>query len=225
MAQANTAPKRVSISKANAQMVIILAVASFVTIFCLVASKAVLSQNTYNARLIREKEKARDQLRDNLKAFDSLVSAYKEFDGASTNVIGGSRDGQGENDGSNSKIILNALPSSYDFPALTSSLEKILVNQSFKVSGITGVDDQLNQQTNIISPKPVPVPMPFSFSVSDATYDSVKQLITKLESSTRPIQMDSIVLTGDSSKMTLTVGAHTYYQPGKAVSITKKVVK
>jgi hypothetical protein len=25
--------------------------------------------------------------------------------------------------------------------------------------------------------------------------------------------------------MTLTVGAHTYYQPGKAVSITKKVVK
>ena len=67
--------------------------------------------------------------------------------------------------------------------------------------------------------------MPFSFTVSNANYTSVSQLITKLQQSTRPIQIDSFDLTGGSSNMTLTVNAHTYYQPAKSVSITKKVIK
>jgi hypothetical protein len=217
--------KRLAISKANAQIVGVVAAASFVTIFCLFAIKAAYSQNRYQSKVTTAKEKAHNQLVANIKAFDSLQSAYKGFDGASNNVIGGLKDGTGDNDGANSKIILDALPSSYDFPALTSSIEKILNDRGLKVTSIAGTDDQLNQQANVSSPSPQAVSMPFSFTVSNANYTSVGQLITALEQSIRPIQIDSITLSGGASNMSLTVNAHTYYQPSKDVSITKKVIK
>ena len=76
--------------------------------------------------LAKAKEKAHQQLDKNLKAFDSLVVSYKSFEGKSTNVIGGNASGTGDNDGKNSKIILDALPSSSDFPALTSSIWHVM---------------------------------------------------------------------------------------------------
>lgn len=221
--QAST--KRLAISKANAQMVGVVAAASFISVFCLVASQAVFSQNRYQARLIVAKEKAHKQLQQNQKAFSDLKRSYNIFNSLPTNVIGGSINGAGDNDGPNSKIILDALPDSYDFPALTSSLEKILSDNNLKVSNINGTDDQLNQQNNTSSPNPEPVSMSFSFTVTDANYASINQLFTKLQQSIRPIQLDSVDLSGGTTSMTATVNAHTFYQPTTSVSITKKVVK
>ena len=217
--------KRVAIDKANAQMVIIVAVASFVTIFSLVAAKAAFGTNRYQAKVTTEKEKAKHQLDVNIKSFDSLATAYRAFDNTSTNVISGNSNGTGDNDGPNSKIILDALPSSYDFPALTSSIEKILNDQSMKITSITGTDDQVSQQTNTSSPTPQPVAMAFTFSVGSANYDGINKLIARLEHSVRPIQIDNLTISGGGNNMSLTVNAHTYYQPAKNLTITKKVVK
>lgn len=217
--------KRVAISKANAQMVAVVSVAAFVTIFCLFASKAILSQTKYQARVITAKTKAHKQLEENIDTYSQLASSYKKFDAASTNIIGGTKSGTGQNDGPNSKIVLDALPSNYDFPALTSSLEKILSDSGLKVTSITGTDDELNQQKNGATPTPEPINMPFAFTISGANYNSVGQLISRLQQSIRPIQIDSMDLSGGINNMTLTVNAHTYYQPAKTVSITKQVVK
>ena len=218
--------KRVAISKANAQMVIIVGVASALAVFCLVASHAVFSQNTYRARVISAKSVAKKQLQANIKTFSQLQTSYKKFDDAPVNKLGGnSADLNAENGGSNSKLILDSLPSTYDFPALASSLEKILVDSKLKVGGITGTDDQLAQQANVSSISPKPVAMPFSFSIAEADYNSVQALITKLQSSIRPIQIDSMSLNGSADKMQVQISAHTYYQPGKSVNITQKAVK
>jgi uncharacterized protein YpmS len=223
--QVNTVTKRMAINKANAQIVGVVAAATFVTIFCLFAAKAAFSQNRYQARVTTAKEKAHQQLLSNIKAFKDLEVSYKAFDNTSTNVIGGNSQGTGDNDGPNSRIVLDSLPSSYDFPALTSSLEKVLSAQSLKIASITGTDDQLNQQTNESSSDPQPVPIPFAFSVTNANYSSVTKLMAKLQQSIRPIQIDTINLTGGASNMTLTVNAHTYYQPSKSLNIKTKVVK
>jgi hypothetical protein len=217
--------KRIAISKANAQMVGIVAAAAFVTIFCLVASNAVFSQNRYQARVISAKEKAHKQLQANLQTFGDLQTAYKAFDGASTNVIGGNPAGNGPNDGPNSQIILDALPPTYDFPALASSIEKVVSGNGLTITSISGTDDQLNQQNNTSSPSPQPVSIPFSFTVSNASYASVGQLMTKLQQSIRPISVDTIDMSGSDSDMTATITAHTYFEPAKSVSITKKVIK
>jgi hypothetical protein len=133
--------------------------------------------------------------------------------------------GTGDRDGSNSKIILDALPDGYDFPALTSSIEKILGDTGVKVSNITGTDDQINQSANVSSPTPQAISIPFSFTVSDANYASATQLITRLGQSIRPIQIDTLEITGGADKMTVTVSAHTYYQPATNLKITKQGVK
>jgi hypothetical protein len=199
--------------------------AAFITVFCLVASKAVLSSNIYLSRVIKAKNVANRQLNDNLKSFDSLQQSYKAFDKADVNVINGKRDGNGDNDGSNSKIVLDALPSSYDFPALTSSIEKMMNDRSLKVSSITGTDDQVNQQGNISSAKPVSVSMPFTFTVDNANYDAVKKLVDALDHSIRPMVVDTFEISGGGDKITVTVNAHTYFQPAKNLNITKQVVK
>jgi len=217
--------RRLAISKANAQMVGIVAIASFVTVFCLVASKAVFSQNQYQSKVITAKTVAKKQLQTNIANFNTLVSHYDQFNSTNPNIIGGNINGSGDNDGDNSKIILDSLPSVYDFPALTSSVEKILTDRGFNVSSITGTDDQINQQNNTSSVSPQVVPMPFTFTVTNANYSSVSQLVTALQNSVRPIQIDSMTLSGGASNMTVTVNAHTYYQPGKSVSVTKKAIK
>jgi len=224
MAALEISTKRLAISKANAQMVIIVAVASFVTVFCLVACKTVFSQNQYLMRVTKQKEAARHQLQQNIAAFDNLVLAYQKFDNQPTNVIGGSRNGSGDNDGSNSKIILDALPSTYDFPALASSLEKIFDDRHIKVGSISGTDDP-TQQSNVASPTPSAVAIPFSVSVSGVSYDTVQQLVNALQTSIRPMQIDTLDLSGSNSDMSASITAHTYYQPIKTVNISTKVVK
>jgi hypothetical protein len=225
MAKSGTATKRVAISKANAQMVAIVGIASFVTIFSLVASQALFSNNQYRSKVTKAKDVANKQLIKNTESFNDLVKSYEKFDSKDPNVIGGAKGGTADNDGNNAKIVLDSLPSSYDFPALTSSLEKILTDSGLKISSITGIDDQVNQETNQSSAAPKVVPMPFTFTVDNASYQAVQDLVKKLERSVRPIQIDSLDISGGSSDMTLTVNAHTYYQPGKSVNITKQVIK
>lgn len=225
MAKPVISTKRVAISKANAQMVGIVGGAVFLSIFCLFAAKSVFSQNQYQAKVTSAKDKAHRQLVKNIAAYETLQGSYEKFDNESTNIIGGSRNGNGSNDGTNSKIVLNALPSTYDFPALASSLEKILKDNNVKISGITGTDDQVAQQGNISSPTPTAVEMPFTFSVDNANYESINKLVTALQRSTRPIVVDKIAISGGGSNMSLTVNAHTYYQPSKTLNIQEKVQK
>ena len=115
--------KRLQISKANATIVAVVSVAAFVTTFSLVAGQALLSKRSHQARVIFEKETARNQLLSNITASESLITAYQEFISRPENVIGGDPAGSGERDGDNARLILDALPSKYDFHSLDTSIE------------------------------------------------------------------------------------------------------
>jgi hypothetical protein len=231
MAAKETSIKYLAISKANTQMVAIIAAASFITIFCLVASKTVFSQISYQARVISASDKANSQLKSNITAFNSLLQSYENFVAPTTNIIGGSVQGSAGNSGDNAKIILDALPSSYDYPALLTSTEKTLTNEGFVITGISGTDQEVAEQGNQSSTDPTPVPMPFAFTVDKTNYNAVAELFDTLQSSIRPIQIDSIDVnystgaTGQGGDMKMTVAAHSYYQPGISLSITQKEVQ
>lgn len=225
MADLEISTKRFAISKANAQMVTVTAVAAFVTVFCLVASHALWSQDAYQNRVIKAQDAAHAQLQTNLQAVTQLVSQYENFVNTPTNVIGGSSTGTGHNSGDNATIVLDALPSDYDFPALTSSVESILNNLNLTISSINGTDDEVAQEANTGSNSPQAVPMAFTFSVTNANYTVVQQLITDLQLSIRPIQIDTLSLSGDSDKLTVAINAHTYYQPAIKLTTTTETVK
>jgi len=71
--------KRALISKANSTIVVSTAVATFLVIFCAVASKTLISQASYKNRVIAAKKKALSTLQSDLNARNSLVSSYKSF--------------------------------------------------------------------------------------------------------------------------------------------------
>ena len=224
MAKFVISTKRLQIDKANASTAIAVAIAAFITVFALIAGRALLNQRSYQSRVITEREKAAKQLKANIKSVDTLVIAYKEFNGRPQNLLGGNTVGTGDRDGDNAKVILNALPSKYDFPALASSLEKLLIERNYKVNGITGTDDELAQAGNTESPTPTPVEIPFTVSVS-GNYESIQELIGVTERSIRPIEIKKLNMTGRDNGIQLTFSAITYYQPAKNLSITKKEIR
>ncbi len=214
--------KRLQIDKANASMVGILAVSAFIAVFSLVACKALLGQRSYQSRVIAEKKKALTQLKSNNEAAVQLVSAYKTFLSAPENIIGGIPTGSADRDGDNAKIVLDALPSKYDYPALITSIEKVLTARNYSIESIVGVDDEINQEQTkdtVIQP----VAMPFDVKIP-GNLDTAQGVLDVLQLSIRPMELLKVELGGDDAKLTILVSANSYYQPQKTIKITKKVV-
>lgn len=215
--------KRLQIDKANVRTVIAISVAVFVVVFCAVAVKSLISRQLYQQEVISSRVKAHEQLKENLVAAEELTKSYKKFVAESPNVLEGNPFGVGERDGDNAKIVLDALPSVYDFPALNSSLEKIVVKQNLKLQSVTGVDDEVNQ-VGQQSGSPEVVEMPFTLSVN-GSYQDINNLVLQFEKSIRPFKMSRLVFSsGNNGTVDVTMDAKSYYQPAKSIEVKKQVV-
>lgn len=216
--------KRTLIEKSNATVVATTSVACFIVIFCAVASISLFGQFVYQNRVIGANRAALDQLKSDIQSTKSLVTAYDAFISTPANSIGGNPNGSGPQDGNNAKIILDALPSKYDYPALVTSLENILTSQSVKIQSITGTDDAANQAANQTSSAPTPQPMPFQVVVT-GDYGAIQKVVNAFEHSIRPFQIQTMELSGDQSQLTLTINAQTFWQPAKNLDIRTKAVE
>ncbi len=224
MAKQHLSTKRALLDKANSSMVIFVSVAAFVVVFSLVATKSLISQAQYQNRVIDAKKEARNQLTDDIEEVKKLQPSYNAFVGTLTNIIGGTSAGNGPQDGDNAKIILDALPSRYDFPALTANLDRLVGLQGASLTSISGTDDEVAQSSNTQSGDPEPVPMPFNLTVT-SDYGHIQQTVDAFERSIRPIKLQTISITGDQGNLTMNIGAETYYQPAKIFKVGEKVVK
>jgi Tfp pilus assembly protein PilO len=211
----NTSQKRVLIEKANRTMFAVLAGASALLVFSLITSNGLLGVARHRSEVISEKNKAADQLKENDKAVGELIASFKSFEETPESVLGTNE--------KNSKIVLDALPPKYDFPALASSLEKILTDGGYTIDSITGIDNSLNESDENSS-DPQPIEMPFTITVS-GTFDQIKNLPADLERSIRPIHVTSFDLSGKVGDAKLVIEAKTYYKPGKNLDVKLVEVK
>lgn len=217
----NASFKHLQIDKANTVVVVAVAIAAFVLVFTLFATNALLAQRNYQSRVIEKKEIARDQLQENLDAVESLRSSYQTFISTPSNIIGGASEGDGERDGDNARIVLDALPSSYDFPALMTSIEKILLAENVTINSISGTDDELSQR-DLLGDQPVEIP--FNIGVA-GNYESIQSLIDTLEASIRPFNVNRFSLRGDDDSLRLELQVHSYFQPEKRFTVESEVVQ
>jgi hypothetical protein len=224
MAKMQFSTKRILIDKTNSRIVIYTSIAAFMVVFTLVASKTLIGEAMFQNRVITAKKTAVSQLKTDIASTSNLVTAYKAFVSTPQNVIGGDPSGTGPKDGDNAKVVLDALPSKYDFPALATSLEKLLTSQNVQIQSISGTDQEVAQEPDQSSSNPVPVPMPFQVSVT-GNYQSIQNLVTAFSSSIRPFQIQTMLISGNDNQMTMTMTAQTYYQPEKVFNVAKKVVK
>lgn len=220
MAEQKISTKHKQVDKTQTMIFGIVIAASIVTVTALVAAKSFLSQAIYLGKVVNGKEKALKQLTSNEDAVNSLVTAYKAFASQDPNLIGGSSLGTGGRNGDNGRLVLDALPSKYDFPALATSLEKML--SGYNIGSITGSDDSVAQEQN--AGVVAPVDMPFSINIS-TNYTGLQQLLGSFEKSIRPFQITKLSVSGTNSELKIDMAAKTFYQPEKSLKIENKEVK
>lgn len=224
MSTPNPSQKRQLIDKANQRVLVITSLAAFIVIFCLVASKTLFGQLLYQNRIVQAKKTTLSQLKKDFSAAQNLETAYQAYISTPQNVIGGNPSGSGPNDGDNGKIVLDALPGQYDFPALATSLTKLLSGQGVKIQSISGTDDEVAQSEQAQTATPQPVPIPFQVS-ANGNYQAIVNTAKTFEASIRPIQVQTLTLSGDDANLNLTLAAQTYYQPQKTFNLSTKVIK
>jgi hypothetical protein len=215
--------KHTLVAKSNSTIVAVTSGACFVVVFCVIASGSLIGQLSYQNRVISADNSALVQLKADLKASSNLENSYNAFINTPTNIIGGNPTGSGPQDGSNAKIILDALPSNYDYPALASSLQNILGSQGVQIQDISGTDEGTSAGDQS-SASPSPQPMPFSITV-EGNYTAIQNVINAFEHSIRPFQIQTMELSGDQSSLTLDLTAQTYWQPAKNLNIGTKVIQ
>jgi hypothetical protein len=212
----NTSQKRVLIDKANSTMFVTICVVAALVVFSLISSRALLKLSTHRSNVIKAKKTAANTLASNDQEIGKLITSFKAFEDAPESVIATTD--------KNSKIVLDALPPKYDFPALATSLEKILTEGGYTIEGINGTDNEITEATDGSSSSPKPVEIPFTIVVK-GSYDKVKGLPYDLERSIRPIYIMNLELSGSASQAKLTIRAKTFYQPGKNLQVRFKEVK
>lgn len=219
--------KEFDIDREQKRTILTVVIAVAIAVFCLLSSKALLSQAAYHRHVLGETRKSVAALKENISSVDTLKKQYDSFNSTNPNVIGGNNSPSLKDatppDGTNSQIVLNALPTNYDFPALISSVTKVLSVDNIANPGISGTDASATvNSTASTNPSPVPI----NVSISGLTsYSGAQNLIKDLERSVRPFDVTKIQLSGGSSAMTISASLTTHFQPAKILNTSTKEVK
>lgn len=243
----NKSIKHVIIDKANTTMLIAVSVSVFIFVFSLFAVRALVNQSSYHNRVIAAQRDALKTLRQNKIAADELRESYIDFAGpdATVNVLGGNPKAEGPRDGDNAIIVLDSLPAEYDFPALSSSIEKILVDGGYQISTIGGSEDasqnvnntgasagvgqqsatqSASSSSSLASSGSTLVDIPFPFSVSGSE-ESITNLLLTLERSIRPFYVTALSIEGSGDSLEASIGLKTFYQPKTSFQVTTKGIE
>jgi hypothetical protein len=220
--------KHLQIDKANKSVLASTAIAIAVIIFGIFVARAVVLRYNHQEKVISAKETALEQLKSNVTAKDQMVEAYKNFiEGEEgKNIIGGSKeDNVNNNDGDNGRIILDALPSKYDFPGLATSINKLFSGSGYDVEAIDGVDDEINQLSQESEATPTPIEISLSVEIANSNYEGIQNAVKLLERSIRPFKVKNLHVNGSGNSMSVTFDLVTYYQPAKIFKIQKQVIQ
>lgn len=222
--------KRLMIDKTTRSMVAIVAVCSFIAIFAIFSGHTLLTIMSYQNRVINQQNIAYDKLKADINVSKQLNKDYDKFNNSSsTNLLGAPVSGSGQNSGDNAKIVLDALPSVYDFPALATSLQNLLSNQGVTIGGISASESSSSSDSTTSSSASATnigqaISIPFSFDIT-GPYQNIQNVIGVFERSIRPFEIQSITLSGNDSSLSASVTAETFYQPGATFNISSETVK
>lgn len=220
MAKQKISLKQLAIDKDNTAIAIAVGLAAFIIVFSLIALNSLWEQRGYQSKVISKKKTALNELKRSANEVDKLKNSYTAFADAPQNALGGSSTGTGDKDGDNPRLVLDALPSKYDFPALATSLEKVF--SAYQIQSIEGTDDEVNQAAVEPAGSPELVEMPFVITMT-ASSSTTKPALSVFERSIRPFQINKLTLKGEDGEIRITADAKTYFQGSKKFDVKREV--
>ncbi len=224
MAQKKVSAKHLQIDKNQSSMMAVIVITVVVVVFSLFATKSMVTKGLYQRRALHARKEVAATLKTNYDSAKTLVSQYKNvFANQNPNILGGSVNGKTNLDGQNAVIVLDALPSKYDAPALATSTEKVLTERGVTINSLT-VNDDPSANSDAPQSQPSYKSMTFSFEGS-TNFNDASKLFQDFERSIRPFDLNTLEISGSDNKLKLTVGMTTYYQPAKSLDLkaTKEV--
>jgi hypothetical protein len=228
--------KRQQIANANRMMFIWVAAVSAVVGIAIVASLFLLQKAWFNEKVLAEKSNTASILTQNNKVINNLKDEVRVLN---TNDALKSVMAPGEDQPI--QVVLDALPAEANSSALGSSLQEKFLNEngltieSLNVDPVAGVESQTNANVQDASQSSASASnatssdhqISFRFSVStDANNPTaLKNLLQKLERSIRAIDIQSLTIETQGTRLVLTVDGRAFYEPAKTVELKDKTVK
>lgn len=194
-----------TMQKEISNIITVLALPVFVIAFSIVSIRYFLTLRTYNTKVIEVSQEAKDTAETNLASVESLKGSLSDL----------------ESGDFGSKEVLDALPSKYDYLALATSIEKIVLQTGLTMEGFTAED--LTGSIGEFAPEPTPEQMKFTLS-AQGSYERIQNLVSNFEKSIRPMQIQSMKLAGDGDSMQVDLSILTYYQLSESLEITTETV-
>ncbi len=199
--------KRDKITQANSTVFIAVAISAVLVMFCLISVRFLWQKKSYNDRVIGAKKDARKQIETNISSIDQLSEQFPELQKRASN---------------NDKTILHALPPSYDYAALVTSMEFLAKQSGVQLASGIGQDGSAAaiKEQNVSAPQEIVL----TLSVS-GSYEGIVRYVNNLEASIRPILVTTVDLNGSNADLQATIQAKTFYQPARALEVSKEVVQ
>ena len=218
--------KRQQIQKVSKNMFIWVAVAAAILGISIVLSISLFERISYRQAIINEKNRTGDILESNLETADALKKEVRVLNTNQALLATPRLD-----DSQPVSVILDALPSTPNSSALGASLQQNLLNldgvtiESLTVNPIAGVEDVNDETSGAVESTEGEITFQFSVSVARGQASILQNMLRKLERSIRTIDLTSVNVEQQGSKMTLSAEGRAYYQPAKTVHLDDITVK
>jgi hypothetical protein len=222
--------KRQQIANANRMMFTWVAVVSAIVGIALVVSLFLLQKAWFNEKILGEKSKTASTLVHNNEVIGDLKDEVRVLN---TNEALKSSMAPGESEPI--QAVLDALPSEANSSALGSSLQEkflkdpALTIESLNVDPVVGVESQSDSNVQDASDTTLAgenqITFRFSVSTDVNNASALKSLLQRLERSIRAINITTLGVETQGTKLVLTVDGYAFYEPAKTVELKDKTVK
>jgi len=218
--------KRQQITKANRTMFLWVAAASVVVGFSLVIAIFLWQKISFGEKVLTEKSKTLATLSEDLEKIPALRDNIRLLE-TNTNL----KETRLKDDDRAVQSVLDALPADANSTALGSSLQSKLLTgvngvtlDAIKVDPVIGVEtldgtvDGTNPGQNMIN-------FTFTVSVASSNPDGLRDVLLRLERSIRAINISSLTIEQQGTRLVMSAAGHAYYQPARVIELKEKVVR
>lgn len=222
--------KRDKIASANRTMFLWVSGVSAIVGFAVVLSLFLGQKIAFGEKVLGEKEKTASTLEANIKTIPELKDNVRVLD---TNE--GLKITRLNDTDRPIQSVLDALPADANSTALGASLQSKLLSgisgvtlDTIKVDPVYGLEtDQSSTEEDAGATTVSGNTISFTLTVSTRATnpEALREVLLRLEKSIRAINVQTISITTQSSRLVLTVSGVAYYEPEKSIQLKDKVVR
>jgi hypothetical protein len=195
----------------SATMMVFAGIAAVVLAISIVGTKIVFQDAMFERKVLVRKKAASEQLEKNIKSVDGLRDNLKRLN---------------ETPETSNKQILNVLPSAFDFPQTSATIEGIANKNGIEIQSISVAGGEGTVvSSGIMTSDSNEVESMLIGIGANGSYPNVRQFLVDLTNSRRAFGVEVMDVNGNGAQLSTTINVRAYYKPIVSTDIKKEVIK